>query len=98
MKLRRGNKAFTLIELLVVVSIIALLVAILLPSLSKARDAAKGAKCATNLRNFSSAFEIYASEDALLYRCSGAFDHLRDGDVREFGWVRDVLRVNVGSP
>jgi prepilin-type N-terminal cleavage/methylation domain-containing protein/prepilin-type processing-associated H-X9-DG protein len=95
---KRRSRGFTLIELLVVVAIIALLVAILLPSLSRAREAAKTAVCNSNLRSFSSAFEIYANQDAKQARCSGAFDHLRDGDVREFGWVRDVIKLKVGLP
>jgi prepilin-type N-terminal cleavage/methylation domain-containing protein/prepilin-type processing-associated H-X9-DG protein len=92
------SRGFTLVELLVVIAIIALLVAILLPSLSSARESAKASVCASNLRAFSSAFEIYAAQDPQQTRCSSAFDHRRDGDVRRFGWVADVLRLKVGSP
>ncbi len=56
------RKGFTLIELLVVVAIIALLVAILLPSLANARNQAKSVACASNLRSVVSVQYIYASE------------------------------------
>lgn len=92
------SRAFTLVELLVVIAIIALLISILLPSLSRARDSAKSTACGAHLRSFSSAFEMYASQDPRQARSSGAFDHLRDGDVREFGWVRDVMKMKVGVP
>lgn len=95
---RTGRKAFTLIELMVVVGIIALLMAILLPSLARAREGAKAASCASYLRTFGTAFEMYGSQDKIHSRSSGAFDHLRDGDVRKFGWVADVIHLKVGSP
>lgn len=59
----RTTAAFTLIELLVVVSIIALLVAILLPSLRKARDQAKNAVCRSNLHQIGLASAAYAADD-----------------------------------
>lgn len=54
-----GNSGFTLIELLVVISIISLLVAILVPSLAKARLLTKGVACMTNLRALGVAAAFY---------------------------------------
>lgn len=53
--------AFTLVELLVVVGIIALLVTILMPSLGKALELTRTAKCLANLRNMEMAHLVYAS-------------------------------------
>ena len=63
--MRKGsrNTAFTLIELLVVVAIIALLLSILLPSLSGAREQGKRAKCLANLSNLGKAVYQYGNED-----------------------------------
>lgn len=58
----RNRCGFTLIELLVVISIIALLVALLLPALGAARKTARGLRCLTNLKQFGLANEIYAND------------------------------------
>ncbi|MGN6367602.1 MAG: type II secretion system protein [Phycisphaerae bacterium] len=56
------KSAFTLIELLVVVAIIAVLIAILLPSLGRARDKAKSAACLSNLKSMSLAYNMYCND------------------------------------
>ena len=57
------ERAFTLIELLVVIAVIAVLMAILMPALNRAREQGKRAACLNNLRQMALAWNVYADEN-----------------------------------
>lgn len=84
---RRGG--FTLVELLVVIGIIALLIAILMPALSTAREHARRIKCVSNIRQLSMAWLMYANENKGRF-CPPSGGPQVPGSPRTFGWLVNV--------
>ncbi len=82
-----ARRAFTLIEVLVVVAIIALLVAILLPSLHRAREEAKATACANNMRQGTQGVITVLLETGMR----------KERWNTNFGWATQSLKVNKGQ-
>ena len=78
------RQAFTLIELLVVVAIIALLVAILLPSLGKAREYSRAVSGLSNLRQIGIAFYGYANENEMTFPLGQVSGKYPDGSASPY--------------
>jgi prepilin-type N-terminal cleavage/methylation domain-containing protein/prepilin-type processing-associated H-X9-DG protein len=97
--MRRTRTAFTLIELLVVISIIALLIALLLPALGQAREQALSVTCASNQRQIGLALTLYTEEHDGLFPISDA-DLNPYWTVRVFDYMPSnaTFRCSVRSP
>ena len=77
----RRSHGFTLIELLVVISIIALLIGILLPSLASAREVARSISCASQMRQLAFSAELYAQDNKDYYPPRGGIKFSPDGST-----------------
>lgn len=78
--MKEKRRFFTLIELLVVIAIIAILAAILMPSLSSARERARQMSCSGNLKSWGSALSLYADHYEDWYPINGTWGKYNDLD------------------
>jgi len=91
------KRAFTLIELLVVIAIIAILAAMLLPALSKAKQRAWTISCVSNLRQIGVSMKMYADENGELYPESGrnipwnGVDDATTGGTGKASWMQQIV-------
>ena len=81
------SRGFTLIELLVVVSIIGILIALLLPAVQAAREAARRAKCSNNLKQIALALNHYQTQNRVF----------PPGRMGCDGWLGSVCAGNPGK-
>ena len=93
------QRGFTLIELLVVIAMIAILAALLLPALGKARERTRGIQCLNNTRQLVMAWQLYADDHAgrLAYNLGQVSTATAAAQRTNANWVNNVLTWNLES-
>lgn len=90
--------AFTLVELLVAMGVVGLMIGLVLPNLAAVRQSVLSATTSRYLQGFGKGFIDHSITDSRGRLCSGAYDHLRDGDVRFRSWVGDLVYTKDFKP
>ena len=102
---QRAVRGFTLIELLVVIAIIAILAALLLPALSRAKVQAQRIQCTSNQKQIGLAFQMYAQDNGDRYPTAPTWSTIGgnvgttpDYDSNKYGWTNRVLNPYLATP
>src|SRR3954464_6442050 len=93
---RRVAGAFTLVELLVVIGIIAILIAILMPALRRARESANGIACSSNQRQIMLAFLMFAADNK--GHLPGNFTDFANPDTNKRAWLLNSGELVTAAP
>jgi prepilin-type N-terminal cleavage/methylation domain-containing protein/prepilin-type processing-associated H-X9-DG protein len=94
----RSRDGFTLVELLVVIAIVGILLGLLLPNLAAVQQTAKAGAQAAIMQSFGRGFMDFSTLDSQGRLSSGAYDHMRDGDITKVGWVADLVNGKYANP
>ncbi|MGD1042088.1 MAG: type II secretion system protein [Sedimentisphaerales bacterium] len=89
------NRAFTIVELLVVISVVAVLMAILMPALAGARQRGQAVVCLSNLRQLAIASQLYVNSNDGFYPIA-YMNKLTDSEFVSYAW--DFTRIQKFSP
>lgn len=89
---RSQRRGFTLIEVLIVITIIAIIAALLFPVFSAAREKARQASCASNMRQLGMAFLMYAQDYAEMLPNAAPFT-----EVNGAGWILNTQANIMGQ-
>src|SRR5579883_908833 len=92
--MRSSKEGFTLIELLVVIAIIAILAALLLPVLSRAKSKAQTTQCINNCAQLGAAWVMYASDNGDNLALNYGFGLAPWGPYSTPNWVEGVMSLN----
>lgn len=98
LRVRPARRGFTLVEIMVVMTIIALLIAILVPAVGFVRERARGTQCKSSLRQFYLGLAGLADNNRDGRYTTGSFDPTRDGCPDSIGWVADLVNAKVCKP
>lgn len=91
---RMAQAAFTLIELLVVIAVIAILASLLLPALSRAREAARKTRCISNVKQLQMIWQMYSADNSDLLVPPAGMGYGTGVPRPVHGWVSGLLDFN----